>query len=247
MEAASKAYQKLSELVERYDKAVQTLENASGKVNESLRQLLQESEVMKETATEMNPITSKFREEVREIVRSNLDRNYSKVEVLVNENLAGTKAAVEENLAGTKAAVEENLANARAIIEDDFSNAKTQLAECLTSTKGALGQSVIQTKRVLEEGLSTTQSTLDDTLTNTKALMDAEVRKLNNSVSELKDITFEQKRTLMERKTLLEEVMDKRIDKALKTIVKTIYIAGGAAVALLTGLFFWLMWVYGVI
>ena len=64
LELASKAYQKLSELVERYDKAVQTLENASGKVNESLRQLLQESEVMKETAIEMNPITPKFREEV---------------------------------------------------------------------------------------------------------------------------------------------------------------------------------------
>lgn len=265
IEAAKLAYQKLALLVSDYDRAIKTLEAVEGKAQETLQLLYKEAEALQEKASEIKPANTKFRDEIKDIVVSNLDANRAETKALVetsssstkailDENIASTKGVLEESIASTKGMLEESLNATKAAMQESFSGTRAALEESLANYKSALDESVANTANLMKENfansqslldtcLSDTRSTLSESLASTKSLLDSETKKLSTLVSELgTDLRVQRK--------LMSESLEKQKRDFLKRdqrLINAICIATGVNILALGGVFVWFLWFLGYI
>ena len=265
IEAAKLAYQKLALLVSDYDRAIKTLETVEGKAQETLQLLYKEAEMLQKKASEIKPANTKFRDEIKDIVVSNLDANRAETKALVetsssstkailDENIASTKGVLEESIASTKGMLEESLNATKAAMQESFSGTKAALEESLANYKSALDESVANTSNLMKENfansqslldtcLSDTRSTLRESLASTKSLLDSETKKLSTLVSELgTDLRVQRK--------LMSESLEKQKRDFLKRdqrLINAICIATGVNILALVGVFVWFLWFLGYI
>ena len=265
IEAAKLAYQKLALLVSDYDRAIKTLETVEGKAQETLQLLYKEAEMLQKKASEIKPANTKFRDEIKDIVVSNLDANRAETKALVetsssstkailDENIASTKGVLDESIASTKGMLEESLNATKAAMQESFSGTKAALEESLANYKSALDESVANTSNLMKENfansqslldtcLSDTRSTLSESLASTKSLLDSETKKLSTLVSELgTDLRVQRK--------LMSESLEKQKRDSLKRdqrLINAICIATGVNILALVGVFVWFLWYLGYI
>lgn len=254
IEAAKLAYQKLALLVSDYDRAIKTLEAVEGKAQETLQLLYKEAEAFQEKASEIKPANTKFRDEIKDIVVSNLDANRTETKALVETSTSSTKAILDENIASTKGMLEESLNATKAAMQESFSGTRAALEESLANYKSALDESVANTANLMKENfansqslldtcLSDTRSTLSESLASTKSLLDSETKKLSTLVSELgTDLRVQRK--------LMSESLEKQKRDFLKRdqrLINAICIATGVNILALVGVFVWFLWYLGYI
>lgn len=254
IEAAKLAYQKLALLVSDYDRAIKTLEAVEGKAQETLQLLYKEAEALQEKASEIKPANTKFRDEIKDIVVSNLDANRAETKALVETSTSSTKAILDENIASTKGMLEESLNATKAAMQESFSGTRAALEESLANYKSALDESVANTANLMKENfansqslldtcLSDTRSTLSESLASTKSLLDSETKKLSTLVSELgTDLRVQRK--------LMSESLEKQKRDFLKRdqrLINAICIATGVNILALVGVFVWFLWFLGYI
>lgn len=254
IEAAKLAYQKLALLVSDYDRAIKTLEAVEGKAQETLQLLYKEAEALQEKASEIKPANTKFRDEIKDIVVSNLDANRAETKALVETSTSSTKAILDENIASTKGMLEESLNATKAAMQESFSGTRAVLEESLANYKSALDESVANTANLMKENyansqslldtcLSDTRSTLSESLASTKSLLDSETIKLSTLVSELgTDLRVQRK--------LMSESLEKQKRDFLKRdqrLINAICIATGVNILALVGVFVWFLWFLGYI
>ena len=265
IEAAKLAYQKLALLVSDYDRAIKTLETVEGKAQETLQLLYKEAEMLQKKASEIKPANTKFRDEIKDIVVSNLDANRAETKALVetsssstkailDENIASTKGVLEESIASTKGMLEESLNATKAAMQESFSGTKAALEESLANYKSALDESVANTSNLMKENfansqslldtcLSDTRSTLRESLASTKSLLDSERIKLSTLVSDLGiDLRVQRK--------LMSESLEKQKRDFLKRdqrLLNAICIATGVNILAMVGVFVWFLWFFGYI
>lgn len=254
IEAAKLAYQKLALLVSDYDRAIKTLEAVEGKAQETLQLLYKEAEALQEKASEIKPANTKFRDEIKDIVVTNLDANRAETKALVETSTSSTKAILDENIASTKGMLEESLNATKAAMQESFSGTKAALEESLANYKSALDESVANTSNLMKENfansqslldtcLSDTRSTLRESLASTKSLLDSERIKLSTLVSDLGiDLRVQRK--------LMSESLEKQKRDFLKRdqrLLNAICIATGVNILAMVGVFVWFLWFFGYI
>lgn len=254
IEAAKLAYQKLALLVSDYDRAIKTLEAVEGRAQETLQLLYKEAEALQEKASEIKPANTKFRDEIKDIVVTNLDANRAETKALVETSTSSTKAILDENIASTKGMLEESLNATKAAMQESFSGTRAALEESLANYKSALDESVANTANLMKENfansqslldtcLSDTRSTLSESLASMKSLLDSETIKLSTLVSELgTDLRVQRK--------LMSESLEKQKRDFLKRdqrLINAICIATGANILALVGVFVWFLWFLGYI
>ena len=254
IEAANLAYQKLALLVSDYDRAIKTLEAVEGKAQETLQLLYKEAEALQEKASEIKPANTKFRDEIKDIVVTNLDANRAETKALVETSTSSTKAILDENIASTKGMLEESLNATKAAMQESFSGTRAALEESLANYKSALDESVANTANLMKENfansqslldtcLSDTRSTLSESLASTKSLLDSETKKLSTLVSELGT-------DLRVQRMLMSESLEKQKRDFLKRdqrLINAICIATGVNILALVGVFVWFLWYLGYI
>ena len=276
IEAAKLAYQKLALLVSDYDRAIKTLEAVEGKAQETLQLLYKEAEALQEKASEIKPANTKFRDEIKDIVVSNLDANRAETKALVETSSSSTKAILDENIASTKAILDENIASTKGVLEESIASTKGMLEESLNATKAAMQESFSGTRAALEESLANYKSALDESVANTanlmkenfansQSLLDTCLSDTRSTLSEslastkslldsetkkLSTLVSELGTDLRVQRKLMSESLEKQKRDFLKRdqrLINAICIATGVNILAMVGVFVWFLWFLGYI